>query len=79
MRISRRMNQPHDCEDTQCPKGEMKMPLRFFDEVEFQTDLTSYGVGRVIAVFPATDEVKVLDEDGCVWSGPINLVALINE
>ncbi|MBI6556968.1 hypothetical protein PVE_R2G0011 [Pseudomonas veronii 1YdBTEX2] len=55
------------------------MPLRFFDEVEFQTDLTSYGVGRVIAVFPATDEVKVLDEDGCVWSGPIDLVALINE
>lgn len=50
------------------------MSLRFFQEVEFQTDHTSYGVGRVITVYPATDEVKVLDEDGCVWRGSLDLV-----
>jgi len=55
------------------------MQLRFFEEVEFQTDLTSYGVGRVIAVYPTTDEVKVLDEDGVEWTGPTDLVSPIHE
>lgn len=40
------------------------MPLRFFEEVEFQTDLTSFGIGRVITVYPTTDEVKVSVEYG---------------
>lgn len=53
------------------------MSLHFFQEVEFQTDHTSYGIGRVIAVYPATDEVKVLDEDGCVWRGALDQVSPI--
>lgn len=79
MRILTLKNHPDDRVDIQCHEGEVRMSLRFFEEVEFQTDLTSYGVGRVIAVLPATDEVKVLDEYGLVWRGPIDLVSPTND
>lgn len=51
----------------------------FFQKVEFQTDLTSFGIGRVITVYPNTEEVKVLDDEGDVWRGPADLVEPVEE
>lgn len=59
--------------------GRTKNATALFEEVEFQTDLTSFGIGRVITVYPTTDEVKVLDDDGVEWTGPTDLVSPINE
>lgn len=51
----------------------------FFQKVEFQTDHTSYGIGRVITIYPNTEEVKVLDDEGEVWRGPADLVTPVEE
>lgn len=58
--------------------SEMPSPL-LHREVLFQTDITSYGVGRVVEVYPDSDHVKVRDEDGGYWKGSIDQITPLEE
>lgn len=50
-----------------------------FKRVEFQTDVSSYGIGLVIAHVLATDELTVIDEDdGSIWKGNAELVEVLD-
>ena len=42
--------------------------------VEFQTDLTSFGTGQVIAVDQATERVSVIDAEGQRWNGNMDQI-----
>ena len=42
--------------------------------VAFQTDLTSFGTGQVIAVDLATERVSVIDAEGQRWNGNIDQI-----
>lgn len=48
-------------------------------EVLFQTDITSYGVGHVVEVYPDSDRVKVRDQDGGYWKGSIDQITTVEE
>lgn len=47
--------------------------------VLFQTDVTSYGVGLVVEIYPDSDRVKVRDQDGGYWKGSIDQVTPLEE
>jgi hypothetical protein len=47
--------------------------------VLFQTDVTSYGVGHVVEVYPDSDRVKVRDEEGGYWKGPMDQITPLEE
>ena len=42
--------------------------------VEFQTDLTSFGIGQVIAVDLATERVSLVDDEGQRWNGNMDQI-----
>ena len=42
--------------------------------VEFQTNLTSFGIGHVIAVDLATERVSVIDDEGQRWNGNMDQI-----
>lgn len=42
--------------------------------VAFQTDLTSFGTGQVIAVDLATERVSVIDAEGQRWNGNMDQI-----
>jgi hypothetical protein len=42
--------------------------------VAFQTDLTSFGTGQVIAVDQATERVSVIDAEGQRWNGNMDQI-----
>ncbi|MBJ2221501.1 hypothetical protein [Pseudomonas sp. MF7453] len=44
--------------------------------VAFQTDLTSFGTGQVIAINLATERVSVIDDEGQRWNGNIDQIEI---
>ncbi|WP_449106807.1 hypothetical protein [Pseudomonas mohnii] len=42
--------------------------------VAFQTDLTSFGTGQVIAINLATERVSVIDDEGQRWNGNMDQI-----
>ena len=42
--------------------------------VEFQTNITSFGTGQVIAVDLATERVSVIDAEGQRWNGNMDQI-----
>lgn len=42
--------------------------------VEFQTNITSFGTGQVIAVDLATERVSVIDSEGQRWNGNMDQI-----
>lgn len=42
--------------------------------VVFQTDLTSFGIGQVIAISLATERVSVIDDEGQRWNGSMDQI-----
>lgn len=44
--------------------------------VEFQTDITSFGTGQVIAVDLATERVSVIDAEGQRWNGNMDQIEI---
>ena len=42
--------------------------------VAFQTDLSSFGTGQVIAVDLATERVSVIDAEGQRWNGNMDQI-----
>ncbi|MHC5208941.1 hypothetical protein [Pseudomonas chlororaphis] len=47
--------------------------------VAFQTDLTSFGTGQVIAINLATERVSVIDSEGQRWNGNMDQIEVPNE
>lgn len=44
--------------------------------VAFQTDLTSFGTGQVIAVDLVTERVSVIDAEGQRWNGNMDQIEI---
>ena len=42
--------------------------------VAFQTDLTSFGTGQVIAINLSTERVSVIDDEGQRWNGNMDQI-----
>ena len=46
--------------------------------VAFQTDLTSFGIGQVIAVDLATERVSLIDDEGQRWNGNMDQIEYVS-
>ena len=44
--------------------------------VTFQTDLTSFGTGQIIALDLATERVSVIDAEGQRWNGNMDQIEI---
>ena len=44
--------------------------------VTFQTDLTSFGTGQIIALDLATERVNVIDAEGQRWNGNMDQIEI---